>query len=211
MAFELCVFDFDGTLADTFGLFVEAVQTYAHRFGYKYVENEEAEELRLLTAREVIRHVGLAPLQIPLLAVAIRNYMARRADGIRLFPEMAVVLRRLKQLGVRTAVLSSNAARNVHQVLRRHQANGCDFCLCGIPLYGKRARLSALLRRARVAREKVLFIGDDVRDVGAAKACGVRSGAVTWGYNRGERLRTEQPDFLFQAPSDILGLFGPVV
>jgi phosphoglycolate phosphatase len=65
------------------------------------------------------------------------------------------------------------------------------------------ARLTRLLRRAGVAREQAIYIGDEVRDIDAARRAGMAVGAVTWGYNDASVLRRHGPDLLFERVEDI--------
>ncbi len=53
-----------------------------------------------------------------------------------------------------------------------------------------------LLEQADVPAAQALFVGDSRNDVLAAKAAQVPVAAVTYGYNHGEPIATEAPDWL---------------
>ena len=44
-------------------------------------------------------------------------------------------------------------------------------------------------------------------DIDAARAAGIRCGAVTWGYADAGILRAQKPDFVFEAMADIAAAF----
>jgi phosphoglycolate phosphatase-like HAD superfamily hydrolase len=46
---------------------------------------------------------------------------------------------------------------------------------------------------------KVFYIGDETRDIEAAKKAGIKSIAVTWGYNTKAILDNSNPDFLCES------------
>ena len=46
-----------------------------------------------------------------------------------------------------------------------------------------------------------------VVDIDAARAAGIRCGAVTWGYADAGILRAQKPDFVFEAMADIAAAF----
>ena len=49
-----------------------------------------------------------------------------------------------------------------------------------------------------------LSIGDETRDIDAAREVGMRAGAVLWGYASEAVLTAHAPDTLFRGPQDIL-------
>ena len=54
-----------------------------------------------------------------------------------------------------------------------------------------------------VAPASAIAIGDEVRDIEAARAAGMACGAVAWGYAAPETLRALRPDLLFERMEDI--------
>ena len=53
MRYRLAIFDFDGTLADSFPLVMTMMNDVADRFGFRRVGEGELDELRLCGAREI--------------------------------------------------------------------------------------------------------------------------------------------------------------
>ena len=68
---------------------------------------------------------------------------------------------------------------------------------CGAALFGKPRKLRAVLRRAGVPARRAVLIGDEMRDIEAARGVGMASAAVAWGYNAGAALRAAGPDRFF--------------
>ena len=73
MKYELVIFDFDGTLADTFPWFLQVVNTLADAHKFKRVEAHEVETLRGYDARMVIKHLGIRWWKMPLVANHLRR------------------------------------------------------------------------------------------------------------------------------------------
>jgi phosphoglycolate phosphatase len=59
---------------------------------------------------------------------------------------------------------------------------------CGVGLLGKASRLRGVMRREGVDASEVVFVGDEERDIAAARGAGVRAIAVTWGYAEASAL-----------------------
>ena len=54
-----------------------------------------------------------------------------------------------------------------------------------------------------------VYVGDDLRDVQAGRAAGMRTVAVRWGYlGEGEAIDAWQADHVISHPSELLALLG---
>jgi phosphoglycolate phosphatase len=52
--------------------------------------------------------------------------------------------------------------------------------------------------------DKILYIGDEPRDIIASKAVKIKIAAVTWGYSNKKLLAEYNPDFIIDRPQEIL-------
>jgi phosphoglycolate phosphatase len=204
MSCRLAIFDFDGTLADSFPWFIRNVNEVADRHGFRRIAEHEVERLRGLDARAIMAHVGLPLWKAPAVARYMRARMAADIDSIELFPGVDAMLRGLCEAGVKVAIVSSNSAENVRRVLGAEHSGRVSHLGCGAALFGKRSKLRDVLRRSRVAAAQAIAIGDEVRDAQAAQAEGIAFGAVSWGYTRLETLRRHVPREVFTTPEQIL-------
>src|SRR5215217_7800455 len=115
MSFRLVIFDFDGTLADTFPCFSRVLNGVADRFGFKRIEEGEGERLLGLSAQESIAHLGVPRWKLPLIARHMRRLAAEHRDEISLFEGVDCMLQGLAERGIRLAVVSSNSEGNVRR------------------------------------------------------------------------------------------------
>lgn len=198
------IFDFDGTLADSAEWFGGVINSVARRYRFREVERAELELMRGQTVRDVISRVGLSPWKMPFVARHMRKLMARDIDQIRLFPGVDRLLHDLHGAGIKLAVVSSNAQKNIAQVLGAETAAIINIYACGASLTGKSAKFRQVLARAHVAAADVLAIGDEVRDIEAAESLGIASGSVAWGYATPDALRARAPTILFETVDQIL-------
>ncbi|WPL15771.1 Phosphoglycolate phosphatase [Thiorhodovibrio winogradskyi] len=208
-SFGLVAFDFDGTLADSYGWLVGALNRLAPRHGFRAPSPAEEPKLRQLSAAAILRRLGIAWWKRPRVARALRQLMAREIDQIRLFPGIPSLVQSLRAHGLRLAIVSSNAPENIASVLGECHFGLFERVEAGLSLGGKATSLRALRRRYRLAPGQLLYIGDEVRDLEAARAAKAASGAVAWGYNHPDALRALQPDFLFECPEDIARVLTP--
>jgi phosphoglycolate phosphatase len=201
--YKLVIFDFDGTLADSSRWLARELQPLAARFGFRQAGESEIETLRCKDTREILKHLGVPLWKLPFIARHLRRCMGRDAETIQLFPGAKALLRRLAGQGVVLGVVSSNSAENVRRILGPEAAALIEHYECGAALFGKAAKFRKVVRRARVKPTETLCIGDETRDIEAAREAGLASGAVAWGYARRELLAARAPTWLFETPDEV--------
>jgi phosphoglycolate phosphatase-like HAD superfamily hydrolase len=201
--YKLVIFDFDGTLADTFPWFAGIFNDVADRFGFARHEPAAIERLRGLSGRELIRHLGIPAWKIPLIARHVRRLKSRDAASIRLFGGVPALLRRLNTAGAELAVVSSNAYPNVRTIMGADNVSLVTQFECGASLFGKKSRFERVRRRSGLAPSEILCVGDEIRDAEAARTAGIPFGAVTWGFTTREALLAQRPAELFSRVDEI--------
>ncbi|SMH59750.1 HAD hydrolase-like protein [Azospirillum agricola] len=203
MLHRLVIFDFDGTLADSFPWFVGVLNGVAGRYGFQPVRPEEMETLRGYDARRIMRHLRVPLWKLPFIASHMRRLMARDIDGIQLFDGVPAMLRTLTGRGVTVAIVSSNSVDNIRRILGPENAALVSRYACGASLFGKPAKFRGILRDTGIPAADAIAIGDELRDIEAARRVGVACAAVTWGYTRGDALEAHRPDRLFRRVEEI--------
>lgn len=200
MKYPLVSFDFDGTLADSLPWFMDAMNVAAEKFRFKKVAPHEREALRGLDNRAIIKALGVPLWKVPAIAKEMRA-MAANA-GLPLFPGSAHLLKELKANGHTVAIVTSNSRENVEAILGEHKSL-VDHWECGASLFGKKSKLKKLLKKSGFSPSQAIYIGDELRDIDAAKECGVASGAVAWGYALPSALQKREPDLYFGEMKEI--------
>ena len=90
--------------------------------------------------------------------------------------------------------------------LTRHHLPYFEFVRCSSKLFGKGREIRRILRQEKLSPSEILYIGDETRDIEAAKETGLRMAAVTWGYNSESALLAMAPDHLISSPGELLNL-----
>lgn len=194
VATELKLFDFDGVLCDSLALSLAIVNHLSGPYNFRRVDH--ADDLRDLSSRELVRWLGLPWWKLPFVLRAARTQMVARHEELRLFPGALETLRTLRARGQHVGIVTSNAEAVVGALIREP----LDQLACGTSLFGK----ARSLRRLARGYERVVYFGDETRDLEAAREAGVIAAAVTWGYAREERLLTQKPDFVCRTWADVL-------
>jgi phosphoglycolate phosphatase len=208
--YKLVIFDFDGTLADSYPWFRRVLNHVAKKFRFKPVEwDSEAELLRGKSAREILDYLGVSYWKVPFISRHMRSLMTRDIEEIHLFDGTNHMLRRLSDIHIALAIVSSNSKSNVRRVLGPETASLIDYYACGAAIFGKSAKIGTVLRKSNVSVDDVIYVGDEIRDLEAARHAGLAFGAVAWGYTRPEALAALSPTLMFTRLDQITSELAP--
>jgi phosphoglycolate phosphatase len=202
MPYSLAIFDLDGTLVDSFPWFLRTINDVADRFGFRRVADEDVEGLRHASTREILSRLEVPVWKLPAIARYARRLKGEAAAEISLFPGAEAMLRTLAGNGVQLALVTSDSEANARQKLGAIAALFSHFD-CAASVFGKPAKFRRVIRRSGIPLQKVISIGDEVRDIAAARTVGVACGAVSWGYAAPAALQALAPDYMFAQMGEI--------
>jgi phosphoglycolate phosphatase len=190
------VFDLDGTLVDTAPDLIGALNAVLEEEGLPAVPADSARRLVGRGAATMFQR-SFALAQAPwedaretaLIERFVEVYFTRLTRESRTFPGVEAALDALQAQGARFAVCTNKrtdlsiALLEALGLARRFEAIvGADLAPRKKP---DPSHLLAALDAAAGRPERALMVGDSEADIGAAKAAGVRSLAVSFGYCNG--------------------------
>jgi phosphoglycolate phosphatase len=208
MTYSLVIFDLDGTLADSLPWFRRHLNGVADKFGFRRIAEAEVERLRHADTIEILATLEVSRWKLPAIARHMRRLKSEHLAEIPLFEGVAPMLRALSGAGLRLALVSSDSEANARQQLGELAALFSHFD-CGASVFGKARKFRRAIGRARVRPAEAIAIGDEVRDIEAARDAGLAVAAVCWGYASREALRARRPDLIFERIEDIAPAIAP--
>lgn len=200
---RLVIFDFDGTLSDSGSWFLSITGHLADRYDFRRVDGEEIETLRRKPTRDVISALAIPRWKLPFIARYTRKLFARHASQVQLFSGVPEMLAAIDAAGISIAVVTSNSEANARKVLGDANAAHISWWACGASLFGKARKFRKVLAASGVPAAHVLSLGDETRDIDAARETGVRAGAVLWGYANPAAFAHLEPDIAFDTPEAV--------
>lgn len=209
--FQAVLFDVDGTLVDSLGMIIPGLGDTIEKYSGNRPSDGEIQELIGLPIRaQLEKYLKTNPCPSELQTMtdfAIDRYEVYE-DRETYFSEAIEVLRQCKRRGIKTALVTSKNDRELRDFLKRfHAADAVDTAVCATDVpHPKPAPDAALLalQRLEVAPDRAVFIGDSIYDMRCAKRAGVSTIAVSYGSSPRQALESENPDMLFETPSDLL-------
>ena len=189
----LHVFDLDGTLADTAGDLIGALDYVMVHAGFAATPIENARMLLGAGARALIlralaaQDASVSPERLEeMFRLFLAHYETRIAQESRLFPGVIEALDSLAARGDFFAVCTNKMERASKLLLKELGVLDRFAFVCGQDTFGvAKPDPTPLLRTIEAAggrKARAIMIGDSKADIGAAKAAGVPVIAVDFGY-----------------------------
>jgi len=197
------VFDFDGTIADTF----EVVKNIAKdELG---ASENIFKSLKDDGIRTTMEKEGISIWKLPKMALKVKSKL-REAENINLFSGIAELMNGLKN-NYKLGIVSSNSEQDILKILERYNIqNLFEFIYSDSSIFGKHLVLKRMCKKYKIIPEGVIYVGDEDRDIIAAKKNNIKNIAVTWGFNSRERLSKVNPDFIVDAPLQIVNIVSSI-
>lgn len=203
------LFDFDGTLVDSFQCVIEKTNLLAERFNFRKIQEHEFELLRSLPSKEIIQFLNIPYYKIPSLIYHIRKLLHDEMPKITPIDKMSEILEKFYHAQFSLGILTSNSLENVIKWLETHQMRHFfKFIHTESSYFSKRYLLKKTLKKYNIDHNKTFYICDETRDIEAAQKNNIKSIAVTWGYNSEKTLLQYQPTYLVQKPDELLKICG---
>ncbi len=208
------LFDLDGTLADTAPDLAAALNRLRADQGLAPLALERVRPFASAGARGLV-HVGFGikpgnDEYDALREAFLEAYRENTCVETRLFPGIAELLAELARRSIAWGVVTNKATRFTDRVLAGlGLAPAC--VVCGDTTPHLKPHAAPMLHAAEllaIPAHACVYLGDDLRDVQAARAAGMRAVAVEWGYHHPENggPATWQADAVIAQPRDLIGL-----
>ena len=217
---KLVIFDFDGTLVDSRRLITESNRVVFGQFGFAMPSEDESLSLVGMSLELVLQRLAGpdAPVE-KMVATYQRLLPLLRADAAYAevpFDGAAALLAALSKhkdvhLGIATGHVSQTIAPALERLGWRSHFSTVQTT-DKAPSKPHPEMLFQALSETNVEATDAIMIGDTAFDIEMARAAGVPSVAVSWGYHRHDRLRgagasrvvndmKELSDYLFESIS----------
>lgn len=207
---RLALFDVDGTLVDSLGMIVSAMDQAFEALALTPPPREDVAAIIGLSLEHVF--LRLAPEQPAetqtRLAEAYRNAFVRiDTKETSLYPGARAALDRLSQIDTLfLGVATGKSRRGLDRMLTAHGLTGrfvTEQVSDHHPSKPHPAMVTTALAECGVAAAHAVMIGDTVFDIEMGRAAGVRTLGVAWGYHPVSSLRAAGADLIIETWDDV--------
>lgn len=210
---KLCMFDLDGTLADTIEDLANAMNYALNKNGFL---SHEVEAYKIFVGDGIIKLAQRASasddinVHKKIVASFDEYYSAHLTDKTKPYDGCVQMLEKLNEQGIRCGVLSNKPHKYVERILSKLYPNFSFVCKLGKQEdFEPKPNPTALiqeLEKLNIGKDECLYIGDSDVDIRTAKNAGVHSCGVTWGFRSREELEFEGAENVVDNPMEICKL-----
>jgi N-acetyl-D-muramate 6-phosphate phosphatase len=210
MRSKAVLFDFDGTLADTATDLARALNRVRAGRGLPELPFAQLRGHASAGARGLLEAgMGILPDHADY-SPAREAFLAHYENGIcidtRLFPGMLELLSVIEARRMRWGIVTNKSTRLTQIIVRELGLNERAACVvCGDTTPHLKPHPAPLLHAAQALAlepRECVYLGDDLRDIQAARSAGMRAVAVEWGYGAG--LHSWNADAVIARPGDLI-------
>ena len=217
---DAVIFDLDGTLLDSVGIYFEIVRTVLDRFGFPQVSMDVIREAakdsgfewaRVLPESTLVKQPGLRAQILSVVEEVYRPLFEIQAEPM---PGMRSVVENLVAAGIKLGIVTSTPGEHVGFKLKKLKQNDTLGYFGAIVTTSDVARkkpapdpMMECCRQLDVKLENSVYIGDSRSDIQSGRIAGMKTIAVLSGFDDLRALSREFPDAVINSVADLGTLF----
>ena len=217
MTIQAMGFDLDGTLGDSGQGLADTIDAMCEQLGLPQpgkaiVTTWVGNGMEVLLDRALAwANVTVTPeYREKARAILVECYQKELLSGSPLFPEVKETLEKLYAEGIQLALITNKPSRFVPDLMNYIGISHLFTIMLGaddsVKIKPHPTPIFKVLGELGVTQSEFVFVGDSRNDILAAKNAGVKSIALTYGYNYGEPIENESPDYVINNFSEILSI-----
>ena len=211
---RVCVFDLDGTLVNTIPALKRSADLTLGEFGFPPLTDDDVKQFvgngAAMYVRRAFRKNGVEDEET--IKKAFRRYMELFSENClyenRPYPGIVELLERLRDSGIRMAVLSNKPQAETERTIRNAFPEGTfdrvTGAVDGVPLKPDPESLRNLLKDLGAAPEECLYFGDTGTDMETGVRADAHTIGVLWGFRGEEELMRWSPERIISHPKEIM-------
>lgn len=211
---KACIFDLDGTVADTVTTIAHFGNAALNHFGFPAIEVEKYKIMVGNGASVLVRRMMDAVNAPDELYEQVRVYYNTTYDNdfmylTKPFDGILSMLQGMKDAGIKIAVVSNKPDSTTCKVCEELFGTLLDLARGGregVPLKPNPQAIFETMEDLSVSSEECLYIGDTGTDMETGKNAGLYTIGVTWGFRGEDELKKFGADVIVSSPEEILAI-----
>ena len=202
----LLCFDFDGVVVDSLDLLLRVTVAAQQQLGLG--RPPTLATIENLTFADLADLIGIPPDAREEYCRRIFDLQAQPSETPPAYAGMVPALESLSRRHRIVVITSSDSAAVEQQLAELGLAGAVTQVLGGELNLPKSERIALARERFAASRAETCMTGDAISDIRQGKLAGVRTAAVTWGFQARELLAREEPDWIVDRPEQLVELWG---
>ncbi|MDO5561372.1 MAG: HAD-IA family hydrolase [bacterium] len=206
---DALIFDFDGTIADTFTPATNILAKDFSKWGDRFRKTQTIQDLRSMNITEIVQTIpgGWWKFTYLLLKAKKKIKKMMKQGEIEPYPGIIYTLRTLHDQGHQMFIVTSNEKNVVENFLRHYNLDDIFTTIASSSLFNKGKVIAKVCQKYNLSTKNTFYIGDEIRDILASRQANLPIISVTYGYNSEEGLKRYRPQELVKKPTQLLKIF----
>ncbi len=205
-SYKYMLFDFDGTLVDTNELIILALRKTCKSFLGRELSDIELNSVLGKYLEDQMRL--LSPSQYEKMVLYYKEfYKAKQDSMIYEFPGVRQMLKSLRELGCKTAVVSAKGRGGIEHGLKRFgMEQFIDVIISAYDIKNNKPHPEPALKALEALKgtaDQALMIGDSPYDILCGKNAGIKTVLVDWTIFPKSDILKISPDFHIMSPQQL--------
>ncbi len=215
MKYDLIIFDMDGTILNTLEDLKNSLNYVLQQAGY---QTRTLEEIRTFVGNGIRKTIERAlPSDIEeekvdeLFSLFMDYYAIHNTDNTKPYNGVIELLKELKHLGYKTAVVSNKQNSAVKSLCKKFFTGLFDVEIgekANIAKKPEPDEVNEVLKILNIDRKKSIYIGDSEVDIQTAQNSKMKSIIVDWGFRDRKFLYEHGAEVIVSNPSEILDIIN---
>ena len=215
MKYDLIIFDMDGTILNTLEDLKNSLNYVLQQAGYQI---RTLEEVRTFVGNGIRKTIERAlPSDIEeekvdeLFSLFMDYYAIHNTDNTKPYNGVIELLKELKHLGYKTAVVSNKQNSAVKSLCKKFFTGLFDVEIGEKENIAKKPEpdeVNEVLKILNIDRTKSIYIGDSEVDIQTAQNSKMKSIIVDWGFRDRKFLYEHGAEVIVSNPSEILNIIN---
>ncbi len=207
---KLVIFDYDGVIADSLGLWIKAFDIAGKSCNISYrLDNDAIGMLEHITFPSILRQAGLENSVVTDMYVAeILEIFTEGSGEVSFFEGISELIRKLKKSGNTICINTANNSAVVKKRLKEEGIFSDIEAVAGGDVSGSKSeKISSFLKQFAFNRKDAFMIGDSLGDITEGKKAGVLTVAAGYGWHSREKLLSGRPDYFCSTVAEMAAVF----
>lgn len=205
------IFDIDGTLIDTYDMYMPAMIEIMEKHGY-HVPTDQIEPLKKklfgITGADSLRQAGIKEADIPEMVDEWGKLAFSREDQVKVFPEVVATLTELANRPDTRLAIATSKNKDAYA---NHFANMYDWAnlFDAVVTEDQTSKhkpepepILLAMQKLNASPEASVYVGDTINDLKAAHNAGIKCAGALYGSSQPQNIANA--DFPLHSPSDLL-------
>ena len=204
---KIILFDFDGTLADSFEISMEIVHKVSKKHKLNLSRDEIYEISKSIPIKNLLKKFKINKIKLLLFYLEIKKELKKVLLQIKPFKDVEETLIELKNRNYELGIVSSSSKRNIKKFLKKYNLEKYfKFIISKKSLTGKYKVFNSILKKEKLEKNELIYIGDEVRDLESANKSQIDCIILTKGFNSFNLIKKYNPEYFTNKFFNILDL-----